>query len=138
VLSVIAFAVVDTVDQAVELANSSDYSLTASLWTRNVHSALDVASRIRAGKTHFKLVQWSHLSTLSPEGCTNINGSTIHSEPAAPLGGLGYAFQVIILQYSLNTCDSGATGYGRFDIANFTDKRTIIIHPPHREYPLVG
>ncbi|KIM85571.1 hypothetical protein PILCRDRAFT_816768 [Piloderma croceum F 1598] len=99
---VIVVAVVDTVDQAVELANSSDYSLTASVWTRNVHSAIEVASRIRAS-------------------VTNINGQTMHVEPAAPMAGLG-----------------GASGYGCFDIANFTDKRTIIIHPPYQVYPTFG
>ncbi len=48
---VVGFAVVDTIDEAVELANSSDYSLTASLWTRDVNRAMDVGSRLRAGKT---------------------------------------------------------------------------------------
>jgi acyl-CoA reductase-like NAD-dependent aldehyde dehydrogenase len=52
--AVIVFAVVDTVDQAVELANSSDYSLVASLWTRDVNAAFDIAGRIRAGKAHFE------------------------------------------------------------------------------------
>jgi len=87
-LSVIVVAVVDTVDQAVELANSSDYSLTASVWTRNVHSAIEVASRIRASKCYFNQTLRSYLQIL-PEGVTNINGQTMHIEPAAPMAGLG-------------------------------------------------
>lgn len=46
---VLAIAVVDTVDEAVELANDSEYSLVSSLWTTNVHKAFEVGSRIRAG-----------------------------------------------------------------------------------------
>lgn len=47
---VLAIAVVDTVDEAVELANDSEYSLVSSLWTTNVHKAFEVGSRIRAGE----------------------------------------------------------------------------------------
>jgi acyl-CoA reductase-like NAD-dependent aldehyde dehydrogenase len=64
--SVIAFAEVDTVDEAVELANSTDYSLVASLWTRDVNSAFDVAGRIRAGKTRLNRLQQSSLRALGP------------------------------------------------------------------------
>ncbi|OSD04847.1 aldehyde dehydrogenase [Trametes coccinea BRFM310] len=67
---VIALAVVDTIDDAVAAANASDYSLVAGLWTKDVHTAFDVASRIRAG-------------------CTNINGPTVHVEWMRSHGGLG-------------------------------------------------
>jgi acyl-CoA reductase-like NAD-dependent aldehyde dehydrogenase len=46
---VLALAVVDTIDEAVELANASDYSLAASLWTKDVYNAMNVAMRIRSG-----------------------------------------------------------------------------------------
>ena len=46
--AVIVVAVVDTIDEAVELANSSEYSMSAALWTRDIHLALDVSARIRA------------------------------------------------------------------------------------------
>ena len=46
---VLILAVVDTVDEAVELANASDYSLVASLWTKDVYNAVNVAMRIRSG-----------------------------------------------------------------------------------------
>ncbi|KAF9003385.1 Aldehyde/histidinol dehydrogenase [Cyathus striatus] len=54
------------------LANSTNYSLAASLWTSNVFDGIKIASRIRAS-------------------CTSINGSTIHSEPGVGLAGLGGA-----------------------------------------------
>ena len=46
---VLAMAVVDTVDEAVELANASDYSLVAALWTKDVYNAIGLAMRIRSG-----------------------------------------------------------------------------------------
>jgi betaine-aldehyde dehydrogenase len=46
VLSVLTF---DTADQAVEIANSTMYGLSAGLWTRDIDTALSVSRRIRAG-----------------------------------------------------------------------------------------
>jgi acyl-CoA reductase-like NAD-dependent aldehyde dehydrogenase len=46
---ILALVVIDTIDEAVELANASDYSLTASLWTKDVYNAINVAMRIRSG-----------------------------------------------------------------------------------------
>ncbi|KAI0642106.1 aldehyde dehydrogenase [Trametes meyenii] len=69
---VVALAVVDTVADAIAAANASEYSLVAGLWTKDVHTAFDVASKIRAG-------------------CTNINGPTVHVEWMRGHGGLGGA-----------------------------------------------
>ncbi|KAF8477955.1 aldehyde dehydrogenase [Russula ochroleuca] len=96
---VLILAVVDTIDEAVELANASDYSLAASLWTKDVYNAMNVAMRIRSGSV-------------------NINGSTLHVENELGLTGLG-----------------GSSGYGRFNVDNFTEKRTITLHPPQGSYP---
>jgi acyl-CoA reductase-like NAD-dependent aldehyde dehydrogenase len=46
---VLAVAVVDTIDEAVELANASDYSLSAALWTNDVYNAINLAMRIHSG-----------------------------------------------------------------------------------------
>ena len=51
----LGIAVVDTVAEAVELANASDYSLTASLWTKDINVALETASQIRAGACTFPM-----------------------------------------------------------------------------------
>jgi acyl-CoA reductase-like NAD-dependent aldehyde dehydrogenase len=67
---VIAFSVVDTPEEAVELANASDYSLSASLWTSDMYLAQRIAPLIRAGYT-------------------NINGSTFHGENLVSAVGLG-------------------------------------------------
>ncbi|TBU30583.1 aldehyde dehydrogenase [Dichomitus squalens] len=69
---VVAVAVVDTVDEAVDLANACDYSMTSAVWTKDVYRAFDVAGRIHAA-------------------CANINGPTIHVEFMRDLGGLGGA-----------------------------------------------
>jgi len=63
---------VDTVDEAVELANATTYSLVGSVWTRDLNLALDVSSRIRYG-------------------CVNVNGPTIHVEDTREHGGLSGA-----------------------------------------------
>ncbi|KAI0766679.1 aldehyde dehydrogenase [Trametes elegans] len=67
---VVAVVVVDSVDDAVAAANASEYSLAAGLWTKDVNTAFDVASRIRAG-------------------FTNINGPTVHTEWMNSHRGLG-------------------------------------------------
>ncbi len=46
---VIAFTVANTVDEAIDLANNSEYSLSAALWTSDRFAALNLAPRIRAG-----------------------------------------------------------------------------------------
>lgn len=60
----------ETVEEAIQLANTTDYSLTASLWTRDVNLAFDVGSRIKAG-------------------LVSVNGNTFHLEDALENGGLG-------------------------------------------------
>lgn len=47
---------VRNIDEAVEMANATTYSLSAALWTTNVHSAMAVAPRIRAGTYMFPTI----------------------------------------------------------------------------------
>lgn len=79
----------DTIDEAVELANETDYSLTAALWTQNVNLALDVAARIRSGETSSILLRNQLLKLTACEGSTSVNGSTVHSEMGLGHAGLG-------------------------------------------------
>ena len=46
VLSVLAF---DTAEQAIEMANDTNYGLSASVWTSDFDTALSASRRIRAG-----------------------------------------------------------------------------------------
>ncbi|KAK0449655.1 Aldehyde/histidinol dehydrogenase [Desarmillaria tabescens] len=48
----LSITAVDTIDEAVELANMSDYTLTSSLWTSDLGSAEKLVPRIRAGKSN--------------------------------------------------------------------------------------
>ncbi|THH08411.1 hypothetical protein EW145_g2724 [Phellinidium pouzarii] len=69
---VVGIAIVDTIEEAVKMANATEYSLTASVWSKDVTQALNIAGRIRVG-------------------FTSINGATVHSEPGIGHVGLGGA-----------------------------------------------
>jgi salicylaldehyde dehydrogenase len=56
------------VEEAVAVANDSDYGLSAAVFGRDVTRALDVAMRIESGSVH-------------------VNGSTVQNEAQAPYGG---------------------------------------------------
>lgn len=55
---------------AVELANDSEYGLSAAVFTRDVARGLGIARRIRSGICH-------------------VNGATVHDEAQMPFGGVG-------------------------------------------------
>lgn len=62
---VTVFAVFDSIDDGVDMANDTDYSLSASVFTRDVHAAMNIASRIRSGKLRLDTVRFStHLSLI--------------------------------------------------------------------------
>jgi benzaldehyde dehydrogenase (NAD) len=62
--------VVDTDDEAVEVANDTSYGLVDSVLSGNVQRGLDVARRLRAGMVH-------------------VNDATPQDEALAPFGGIG-------------------------------------------------
>ena len=57
------------VEEAVRVANDTDYGLSAAVFGADVTRALDVASRIESGSVH-------------------INGATVQNEAQAPYGGM--------------------------------------------------
>jgi acyl-CoA reductase-like NAD-dependent aldehyde dehydrogenase len=60
----------DTVDEALAMANDTDYGLTASVVTRDTLKGEALAEKIHAGMVH-------------------VNDSTVHDEPHCPFSGLG-------------------------------------------------
>jgi len=58
-----------TVDEAIRLANDTEYGLAASVFGRDIARALEVAKRIDSGMCH-------------------INGPTVHDEAQMPFGGV--------------------------------------------------
>jgi benzaldehyde dehydrogenase (NAD) len=59
----------DGPDDAVRLANDSEYGLSAAVFSENVPAALELAQRIESGICH-------------------INDTTVHDEPQMPFGGV--------------------------------------------------
>jgi benzaldehyde dehydrogenase (NAD) len=57
-------------DEAIELANSSEYGLSAGVYSRSISRGLAIAQRIRAGMVH-------------------VNDQTINDEATIPFGGMG-------------------------------------------------
>ncbi len=66
---VVGLIEVDGADEAVRVANDTDYGLAAAVFGKHVPSALDVARRIESGICH-------------------VNGATVHDEPQMPFGGV--------------------------------------------------
>ena len=60
---------VDGVEEAIEVANDTEYGLAAAVFGKDVPTALDVASQIESGICH-------------------VNGATVHDEPQMPFGGV--------------------------------------------------
>ena len=66
---VVGLIEVDGVDDAVRVANDTEYGLAAAVFGEDIPTALDVARRIESGICH-------------------VNGSTVHDEPQMPFGGV--------------------------------------------------
>src|SRR5690606_11076829 len=66
---VVAVVRVGSVDEAVRVANDTEYGLAAAVFGRDVNRAMAVASRIESGICH-------------------VNGPTVHDEAQMPFGGM--------------------------------------------------
>ena len=66
---VVCMTRVDGVEDAIRVANDTDYGLSSAIFTRDVKRALDIAQRLDFG-------------------CCHINGPTVHDEAQMPLGGM--------------------------------------------------
>jgi benzaldehyde dehydrogenase (NAD) len=69
---VVAVIEVDGDDEAIEVANDTEYGLAAAVFGGDVQRALGVAGKIESGICH-------------------VNGSTVHDEAAAPFGGVKHS-----------------------------------------------
>jgi vanillin dehydrogenase len=66
---VISIMPVDGADEAVRVANDTEYGLSAAVFSENVPEALEIAQRIESGICH-------------------VNDTTVHDEPQMPFGGV--------------------------------------------------
>jgi vanillin dehydrogenase len=69
---VVAMVPVDGVDEAVRVANDTEYGLSAAVFSGNVDTAMDVARRLETGICH-------------------INDATVNDEPPMPFGGVKHS-----------------------------------------------
>ena len=60
---------VDGADEAVRVANDTEYGLSAAVFSNDVPAALELAQRIESGICH-------------------VNDTTVHDEPQMPFGGV--------------------------------------------------
>ena len=67
---------VDSVEEAIRVANDTEYGLSASVFSKDLSKAIQVAKRIDSGAVH-------------------INGMTVHDENSLPHGGISL-MQVIL------------------------------------------
>jgi aldehyde dehydrogenase (NAD+) len=49
---VLTITTFDTLDEAIELANATEYGLVAGIWTRSIETAMVVAERVRSGQVY--------------------------------------------------------------------------------------
>jgi vanillin dehydrogenase len=66
---VVAIVAVDGDDEAVRVANDTEYGLAAAVFGGDVDHAMEIARRIESGICH-------------------VNSSTVHDEPQMPFGGV--------------------------------------------------
>jgi vanillin dehydrogenase len=69
---VVAIVPVDGIDEAVRVANDTEYGLSAAVFSGNVDTAIDVARRLETGICH-------------------INDATVNDEPPMPFGGVKHS-----------------------------------------------
>jgi benzaldehyde dehydrogenase (NAD) len=66
---VVSIVPVDGTDEAVRVANDTEYGLSSAVFSSNVDAALEVARRLDTGMCH-------------------VNDTTVHDEPQMPFGGV--------------------------------------------------
>lgn len=71
---VLPIMIVDSVDEAVRLANDSPFGLTASIWSKSVQAAQEIAPRLRVGTVFINDCIFSHAAPELPWGGVKMSG----------------------------------------------------------------
>lgn len=85
----VSLMVVDTEEEAVALANDTEYGLTAAVFTNNLFRGLRVAKQIESGLVFPAVSGMLEASAKLNFSCSavHINALTVHDEPVLPHGG---------------------------------------------------
>jgi acyl-CoA reductase-like NAD-dependent aldehyde dehydrogenase len=66
---VVSVVIADSTDDALRIANDTEYGLSSAVFSRDINKAMRVAEKVQSGICH-------------------INGATVHDEPQMPFGGV--------------------------------------------------
>jgi acyl-CoA reductase-like NAD-dependent aldehyde dehydrogenase len=66
---VVSVVVAENAEDALRIANDTEYGLSGAIFSRDINKAMKIAERMETGMCH-------------------INGSTVHDEPQMPFGGV--------------------------------------------------
>lgn len=137
-LPVLVLIAADSIDEAVDLANASDYSLTAALWTSDLYLAKSISSRIRSGTSSYRSI--SNHPTDTNWRLRQYKWKYDWGRDRSRAQRARVRLSTISTAYCGIDCDvfhSGSSGYGRFSVDEFTDQRVVITHPLGASYPLL-
>jgi acyl-CoA reductase-like NAD-dependent aldehyde dehydrogenase len=77
-LSILTYS---TVDEAIKIANDTEYGLSAGVWSRDIPRALEVAGQLQAGSVWIN--DWHNISHCMPFGGFKQSGSGREMGPDA-------------------------------------------------------
>lgn len=85
----VSLFVVDTEDEAIQLANDTDYGLSASVYTESLNRGLRVAREIESGYVYYSVCIFSRRGKLILVcRAIHINSMSVHDETSLPHGGM--------------------------------------------------
>lgn len=90
----VSLIVVESEEEAIEIANDTDYGLSSAVFTEDLAAGLRVAKQIETGYVFFFTILslheaewWQYRIEANRDSAVHINNMTVHDEPNLPHGG---------------------------------------------------